>query len=139
MDLNQKIFPRNFLPLSRHMVHFLLVLTLGTCIVSCSHLRLNLEYECYNESDAVCASQIKVHYTRHTATPKPMDTPKQVRFGGNGNFDDLLEARNTCLKELGGGTPDCAAFQGCLQTKSYIRDDIFGKITVPKQFVVSCN
>ena len=36
--------------LSHRMVHFLLVLTLGTCIMSCSHLRLNLEYELINQS-----------------------------------------------------------------------------------------
>ena len=125
--------------LSRRMVHFLLVLTLGTCIISCSHLRLNLGYECYNDSDAVCASQIKVNYTLHTTTPEPTYTPKQVRFSGNGNFDDLLKARHACLKELGGGTPNCGIFRGCLQTKGYTRDDISGKITVPGQFVVSCN
>ena len=56
-----------------------------------------------------------------------------------GNFDDLLKARHACLKELGGGTPDCGIFQGCLRTKGYTRDDISGKITVPGQFVVSCN
>ena len=30
----------------RVMVHFLLVLTLGTCTMSCSQVQVNLEYEC---------------------------------------------------------------------------------------------
>ena len=39
------------LSLSHRMVHFLLVLTLGTYIMSCSQSHLNLEYECSNQSD----------------------------------------------------------------------------------------
>ena len=45
------------------MVHLALVLTLGTCIMSCSQVRVNLEYECSNPSVVGCVNQIKMIYT----------------------------------------------------------------------------
>ena len=39
------------LSLLPRMAHLALVLTLGTCIMSCSQVRVNLVYECSNQSD----------------------------------------------------------------------------------------
>ena len=57
-----------------------------------------------------------------------------------GGLSDLLDARNECVSELGGGINiDCRTFDICFKSKGWIKTNkTYGGISVPDKYKFRC-
>jgi hypothetical protein len=57
-----------------------------------------------------------------------------------GNLNDLLDARNQCLSELGSGiNVDCRAFNICLRSKGWVKTNkVYRGVGVPEKYRIKC-